>query len=326
MVAQYEQLKNKQNELIRKALEGSAFVGAFDVPAIGSLTEYSATAVAGEVAGSGNAVNIATAGNLVVRIDGGAPVTVALAAADAPSAVVTKVNTAIGSAGTASLASSVFKIVSADTGSDSSVQVVSGTGTVLANLFLVAGQKGFGLDAGVNLKPLPAGWDDLGWLSTDGAQYSRDVASSDVSSWGSVTPTRSDITSDTSTLAVTAQETKLLTIGLATGADLAAVTADAQTGEVSIEKPSRPAGRHYRALSVAVDLGDAGEIYVARFFPRAKVTNYQEQSFGGGDDPISWGVTLTGEEDSALGYSERWLFGGAGWFALLDDMGIPFEA
>jgi hypothetical protein len=220
-VAGYEDLKNKQTELIRKALEGSVFIAPITAPAITTLTTY-------------------TAGPPVV----------------------------------------------------------------------------------IDLTPLPTGWDDLGWLSGDGAGFSRDVSTSDVTSWGSVSPTRSDVTADTSTLTVTAQETKLLTIGLATGADLAAVTPDANTGEVRVEKPVRPASKHYRALSVAVDLGDAGEIYVARFLPRAKVTNFAEQNFGAGDDPISWGVTLTAEEDSTLGYSESWLFGGPGWNALLEDMGF----
>ena len=321
-MAGYEDLKNKQTELIRKALEGSVFIAPILSPAISTLTEYNASAVAGEVDGSGTAVNIVTAGNLVLSIDGAAPVTVALAAADTPTVVFGKINTAVGAAATASLSSGALKIVSASTGAGSSVKVVSGTGSVLANLFLAAGQMGHGAEAGISLVTLPSGWDDLGWLSTDGAQFSRDVSTSDVTSWGSVTPTRSDVTSDTSTLAVTAQETKLLTIGLATGADLAAVTPDAQTGEVRVEKPSRPASKHYRALSLAVDLGDAGEIYIARFLPRAKVTNYAEQNFGGGDDPISWGVTLTGEEDSDLGFSESWLFGGPGWNALLADMGF----
>ncbi len=217
----YEALKNKQTELIRKALEGSVFIGDINVSPITTLTTYTA----------------------------GPPVS-------------------------------------------------------------------------IDLTPLPVGMDDLGWLSNDGAQFSRDVSSSDVTSWGSVSPTRSDITSDTSTLTVVAQETKLLTIGLATGADLAGITPDAQSGEVSIEKPARPSSKFYRTLSLAVDLGDAGEIYIGRFLPRAKVTSYSEQSFGGGDDPISWGVTFTGYEDSALGYSERWLFGGPGWQALLTEMGF----
>ena len=322
MVAQYEQLKRKQNELIRKALEGSVFLSESSAAAISTLTEYTASATSAKVTGTGNAVNIGTGGNLVVKVDGVA-YTTALTATQTPTAVATAIDTALGTAGAAAVVSSKLEITATSTGSSSSVEVVSGEGTILANLFLAAGQKSFGLDAGVNLKPLPAGWDDLGWLSSDGAQFSRDVSTSDVTSWGSVTPTRSDVTSDTSTLAVTCQETKLLTIGLATGADLAAITADTNTGEVSIAKPTRPASKHYRALSVAVDLSDAGEVYVARFLPRAKVTNYAEQNFGGGDDPIQWGVTLTGEEDSDLGYSERWLFGGEGWKAILTDMGIP---
>lgn len=175
----------------------------------------------------------------------------------------------------------------------------------------------------IDLTPLPTDWDDLGWLSTDGAQFSRDVSTSDVTSWGSVSPTRSDVTSDSTTLTVVCQETKMRTIGLGSGADLSAVVPTLNTGEVSIAKPVRPSARSYRVLSLAVDQGDGGEIYLGRFLPRAKVTGYAEQNHGGGDEPVSWGVTFTGEEDSALGYSERWLFGGPGWLALLTQMGFP---
>ena len=223
----YDELKNKQTELIRKALDGSVFLAPISAAAIAALTTY-------------------------VPEDIGPPV----------------------------------------------------------------------VPATIDLTVLPADWDDLGWLTSDGAAFARDVATSEVTSWGSVSPTRTDVTSDTTTLTVVAQETKLLTIGLATGADLAAVSPAYQTGEVSVEKPVRPKPKHYRALSLAVDQMDGGEVYVGRFLPRAKVTGYAEQSFGGGDDPITWGVTLTGEEDSDLGYSERWIFGGAGWNAALVDMGF----
>jgi hypothetical protein len=174
----------------------------------------------------------------------------------------------------------------------------------------------------IDLTALPAGWDDAGWLSSDGVSFARDVTSSDVSSWGSVIPTRSDITGDTSTLSAVMQETKMLTVGLATGIDLAGVTPAANTGEVSVAKPAQPKGKYWKALALAVDLGDAGEIYVGRYFPRAKVTNYAEQNFGGGDDPISWGVTLSAEVDDAVGFSEKWYFGGPGWNALLEEMGF----
>lgn len=319
-MANYEALKNKQTELIRKALDGSVFVGDIVSDAIASLTQHNVAAVAAKVVGSDDAVNIVTGGNLVLAVDG-VQYGVALLAADTPANVVTKINAAVGAAATASLVASDLQIESASTGVSSSVKIIAGTGTILANLFLTAGQLGLGAGAGVDLAALPSGYDDLGWLSSDGAQFSRDVSASEVTSWGSVSPTRTDITSDTTTMTVTAQETKLLTIGLATGADLSGIVPTALTGEVSIAKPSRPKSKSYRVLSLAVDNGDAGEIYIARFLPRAKVTSYAEQSLGGGDDPITWGVTFTGEEDSTLGYSERWIFGGPGWNALLPDMG-----
>lgn len=217
----YDTLKNKQQELIRKALDGSVFIADATAPAITTLTTYTA----------------------------GPPVT-------------------------------------------------------------------------IDLTTLPAGYDDLGLLTSDGMQFSRDVSTSEITSFGAVTPSRTDVTADTTTLTVVAQETKLLTIGLATGADLANITPDAQTGEVRIAKPVRPKSKHYRALSLAIDEGDAGEIYVARFLPNAKVTSYAEQSFSNGDSAIPWGVTLTGEVDDVLGFSEQWLFGGPGWQALLTEMGF----
>lgn len=180
--------------------------------------------------------------------------------------------------------------------------------------------------AHIELAALPTDWDDLGWLTKDGISFARDVSASEVTSFGSVTPTRTDITADTTTITVNCQETKLLTIGLATGADLSNIVPDFRTGEVRIAKPTRAKSRVYRVLSVAVDQGDAGEIYLARFLPRARVSNYAEQTMADNDDPLTWGVTMTGEVDSELGYSEQWLFGGPGWLALLDDMGFPAPA
>lgn len=164
-------------------------------------------------------------------------------------------------------------------------------------------------------------WGDLGWLTEDGAQFSRDVSTSDITSWGSISPTRTDVTADSSTLTVACQETKMLTIGLATGMDMSTVAPDAN-GAIEIRKPTRPSAKSYRVLSVAVDEYNGDEIYIARYLPRAKVTGFSEQSFGGGDDPIMWGVTFTGEEDSTLGFSESWLFGGPGWAALSEKMGF----
>lgn len=175
------------------------------------------------------------------------------------------------------------------------------------------------------LAPLPTGYEDAGWIGDDGAQFGRDVETSDVTGWGSVEPLRSDVTSDVTTLAFSMLETRKTSIGLYTGADMDAATPDATSGELSIEKPARPGFRYYRALALAVDLTDDGEYYVARFLPRARVTDYDEQAFQSSDDaPVTWSVTMTGYEDPALGYSERYVFGGPGWAARLASMG--FEA
>jgi hypothetical protein len=178
-------------------------------------------------------------------------------------------------------------------------------------------------DTDKQLKTLPDDYEDVGWTSDDGAQFSRSVDTSDITGWGSVEPLRSDVTSDVTTLQIACLETKKSTIGLYTGADMSSVSPDASTGEVSIEKPARPGFRYYRVLAIAVDLTDDGELYVARFLPRARVTDYDDQNLQSSDDsPITWPVTMTGYEDPTLGFSERYLFGGPGWAARLSAMGF----
>lgn len=177
-----------------------------------------------------------------------------------------------------------------------------------------------GADSGLTV--LPTGYEDAGWMTSAGVVLAEASTTSDTPSWGSVQPTRSDMTSEVTTAVVVLQETKALTIGLYTGADMSTVTPDATTGEVSIAKPLRPSTRYYRLLSLAVDLSDAGEIYVARSLPRVKVTAKDDQAYTVSDDGITWGVTFTGLEDSVLGYSERFLFGGPGWAAMSGDTGF----
>lgn len=179
-----------------------------------------------------------------------------------------------------------------------------------------------------SLVALPSGtgvslpWDDAGYLTGDGMQHSREVSTSDVTSFGQQTPTRSDITTDTTTLTIACQETKLSTIGLATGVDTTTLQ-PATGGEVIIRKPARPSPRQYRVLNLAVDLAEEGEIYIARFFPIVKITAFADQPFTGGDEALLWGVTAQAQMDDVLGYSESWHFGGPGWLALLDEMGFP---
>jgi hypothetical protein len=173
------------------------------------------------------------------------------------------------------------------------------------------------------LKALPSGYEDIGWLSDNGASLERKVDAPEVKAWGAVEPVRTDIISDVTTLKIECLETKKATIAMYSGADLSAVTADPTTGEVDIAKPARPGIQYHRVLVIGVDLTDNGELYVARFLPRARVTDYDNQVFqSSGNNPLTFGATLTAYVDSTLGYSERWLFGGSGWAAITSSMGF----
>lgn len=170
-------------------------------------------------------------------------------------------------------------------------------------------------------------WTDLGWISTDGVSYDRETDQVEVNSFGSSEPTRSDVTRDEISMSCTAQETKALTIGITTGADIAAITANATTGEVSVSKPIRPKLRFYRVFGLFMDHDDAGdEIYFGRFMPRAQVSDFGSQGYNEDETGISYPMTWRGKEDSTLGYSHRWFWGGPGWKSLLTEMGIPNAA
>lgn len=106
-----------------------------------------ATDVAAKLTGGTNAVNVVTGGDIVIRVDN-TETTVAIADADTPAAAATKIDTALAGQADAAIVSSKLEITTVGTGSSSSVQVVSGTGTVLANLGVTAGQSAVGSDGG----------------------------------------------------------------------------------------------------------------------------------------------------------------------------------
>lgn len=109
-----------------------------------------ATKTAATLAGTTNAVNIVTGGNLVLAV-GHKQFTVAIATADTPAQAATKIDTALAGFGDSSIVSSKLNVVSVATGYDAYVRAVSGTGTVLANLGLTAGQEARGSDGGVGV-------------------------------------------------------------------------------------------------------------------------------------------------------------------------------
>lgn len=317
----YSALKHKQTQLIRKARDGSVFIAPYASSAITTISssttnEVQTITITGTPAGGTFTLTYAgqtTAGIAYNAIAGAvqtalealsniAPGDVAVTGGPGPGTpyVVTFIGTL-----SATNVAQMTATSSLTGGSSPAIAVTTTTPGVAVDLFT-----------------LPVGYDDLGWTSTDGSTFGRATDISNVSSFGSVEPTRSDVIKDTITLGVTAQETKLLTIGLYTGAATSGITAAAGTGEVKVAKPTRPGFTYYRVLGLYVDDGDAGEIYLGRFMPRARVTEFGEQKLTDGNDPVSYPLTLTGYEDSVLGYSHCWYFGGPGWKAILTDMGF----
>lgn len=173
-----------------------------------------------------------------------------------------------------------------------------------------------------DIKALPAGYEDLGYMTDAGVSFARSITETPITSWQSVSPTRSDRTADTTTATILAQETKLATIGLYTGVDISGVTSDATNGVVQIDMPATPTNRYYRIAAIFADEVAGGEVVVVRYLPNAKVTDTAAQSYDKGDEVV-WPVTVTAFVDDALGTAESFFFGGAGWKTLLTDMGIP---
>ncbi len=319
----YSALRDKKNELIRKARDGSVFIAPYSATGITTLTTGTATNEVQTVTITGTP----TGGTFRLTYGGQQTATIAYnaIAGAVQTALEALSNIGVGdvTVGGGPGPGTPYTVTFGGSLAATDVTVMTAshsfTGGTSPNIAVTTTTPG----ASVDLSPLPGGWEDLGWTSTDGVGYGRETEVSEVNSFGSTEPTRSDITSDVITMSVTAQETRLTTIGLYTGADTTAMTASATTGEFSISKPSIPGFRYWRVLGLFVDQDDNGrEIYIARYMPRARITEYGEQTYQSGEDPISYNMTFTGFEDSSLGYSHRWIFAGPGWLPLLSSMGI----
>jgi hypothetical protein len=319
----YSTLRDKKTELIRKARDGSVFLAPITADAITSLTtgtevnEVQTVTITGTP--TGGSFRLTYAGSQTATILYNAiAATVQTALEGLPNLAPGDV-TVTGGPGPGT----PYVVTFGGTLAAEDVAVMTATHTFTGGTAPAIAVTTTTPGSTFDLAALPTGYEDLGWTSTDGISYGRETEVSEVRSFGSVDPTRADITSDTMTMGVTAQETKLLTLELYSGADLSAATADSVTGEFVIEKPAVPNFRYYRVLGLFVDTDDDGnELYIARFMPRARITEIGEQVFSDGDDPIHYNFTFTGFEDSVLGFSHAWYYGGPGWESLLTEMNI----
>jgi hypothetical protein len=171
---------------------------------------------------------------------------------------------------------------------------------------------------------VPAGYLPVGMVTKDdGATWTRDQESSDVTSYGYAEPVRRDILSDVTGLSFTMQESKKTTMELFHGLDLSTVTTDTALngGSFYFDKASRPAQRKYRVLALGKDGDGPDAIYVARWLPNAQITENGEQAWSEGDE-VKYPATFTAYTDSTFGTSFREIWGGPG----LDHAAMGFPA
>lgn len=160
---------------------------------------------------------------------------------------------------------------------------------------------------------IPEGYDDVGFITKDqGAQWTRDIETSDVMSLGATEPTRRDTVSDVAGLQFTMQESKATVIDLYEGINLSDVEQDAN-GNVSYDRPDRPASTYWRVLALFKDGEGTDAIYFARFMPRVQITDRGEQSWNE-EDEVQYPVTMTAFVDSDAGTSVRNLWAGPAAF------------
>jgi hypothetical protein len=169
--------------------------------------------------------------------------------------------------------------------------------------------------------PLPTGYRDLGWITDAGSKFSRTIKNSDLMGFGSNSPLRSDVNSDVTTCVVECEETNNATFAVYTGADISSITPGAN-GAFSVQNPPVPVSRYYRLLTVVVDLTSEGEVVYAINMPRAKVTDFGDQTLSDGDTAITWPFTFTAYVDEDLGFDVERMWGGDGLQTLESDMGF----
>lgn len=172
---------------------------------------------------------------------------------------------------------------------------------------------------------IPTGYESVGWLSEDGVTFGSDMEVSEVRGWGSSSMLRRDITSVDKTIAFSALETKRMTRELVSGLDLSAVTMSAE-GEVVTTHPDRPGTQYWRVLAIGVDGDGDQRYYFAKFFPKATVSEAEEEVWSDGDDPITYGVTMSALIDDEVGTACREMLFGPGALAAAEAMGWTLDA
>lgn len=179
------------------------------------------------------------------------------------------------------------------------------------------------MDSAGDLAALPANWSALGWNTEDGLTWPRETEVSEIYGHGSPEPLRSDIRRSTKRFTVVTMETTLTALEQYLGFSLSAVTTSLTDKESTFDEPELPVYPYQRVIAIAKDENDAGEYYMARMFPRARITEVGEETWQDGDTPAQRSLTYTGFFDEDAGTSSRWFLAGPGRDAVAEGFPAP---
>ncbi|MEV3855051.1 phage tail protein [Streptomyces sp. NPDC050095] len=167
------------------------------------------------------------------------------------------------------------------------------------------------------LSAIPAGYVPVGYTTDDGITFPSDLSMADVTSSQSVEPTRSDVESDVLSAQFAPQETNAATLALYEGLPLSGTGALPAMGTSwQWDRASNPRNPFRRLLFIGLDYSDdGGEIYVVKFFPRARLADKDDEQWARSTE-TQRPVTFNAYRDSVLGTSCRNWVDGPGWRSL----------
>ncbi|MGC4946172.1 phage tail protein [Streptomyces sp. DT224] len=167
------------------------------------------------------------------------------------------------------------------------------------------------------LAALPAGYVAVGYTTDDGLTFTSDLSMVDTTSSQSIEPTRSDVETEVLTGQYAPQETNRATVAMYKGLSLSGADALPEIGEAwEMKRPAVPKVPYYRMLFLGVDYGDdGGEIYVAKFYPKARPTSKDSQQWARSTES-QWPVTVQAYRDPVLKTAEMEWVDGPGWRAM----------
>lgn len=160
----------------------------------------------------------------------------------------------------------------------------------------------------------------VGFVTDNGATFSRKISKEDITAMQSIAPVRSDVTGDETTMKYEPMETNWLNIATYLGVDPASLTTTPDAGgSISVDQSASGSFGAARWLAVAYDT--ARDIYIAKHFPNGVVDAVEDQQFQK-TGSFGYPVTVKALFDSTVGTDVRWLYGGPGWLSRIADIGL----